>query len=126
MHFVVDRIEGNVTQADTAVINVWWGSDDWVGRHVEKDFGESHDKFTGLVFGVDDWKDNPGKRIFKVVYTDGDSEWLDAPSVQAILQSTDQVVRQCRGYTGNKCCCRSTASNDHINFMIDHRKQVLL
>ena len=93
LHFVVNRIEGNAAPVDTTGFDIMWGSDDWVGRHVEKDFGEPHGKFMGLVTAVDDWEDNPGKRIFKVVYTDGDVEWLDAPTIMSILLTIEQVVR---------------------------------
>ena len=45
------------------------GEDDWVGRRVLKSFGE-HGNFEGIVYAVDDDKDNEGYRLFLVHYFD--------------------------------------------------------
>ena len=95
LHFVVDRIPGNATPIATANVDVLRGSDDWIGRRIQKDFGPPHGKFVGLVTAVDDWEGHPGKRIFKVVYTDGDDEWMDALTINSLLMTVEQVVSVC-------------------------------
>ena len=69
------------------------GEDAWVGRRVKKKFG-SNGEFFGLVTAVEEWRGHPGQRVFKVVYTDGDSEWIGVQDVHEILLSEEELVSQ--------------------------------
>ena len=95
MSFCVDRIAGNTPANNTPDQDVMWGKDDWIGRQIRKDFGEPHGIFIGNITAVDDWAGHPGQRLFKVVYTDGDSEWMDARKVKSMLLNVAQVVSAC-------------------------------
>lgn len=54
------------------------GSDGWVGRRIKRDF-TGFGYFIGVVIEVKPW--GRKKRLFRVVYTDGDEEDLSAKEV---------------------------------------------
>ena len=54
------------------------GKDSWLGRRILKTFGE-HGDFEGIIYAIDDDKDNKGYRLFSVHYfadpEDGECMW---------------------------------------------------
>ena len=95
--FLSISIEGNSSRA-VEKFNRLRGEDHWIGRIVKKKFG-AHGIFTGKVHDVDDHDGFEVHRIFQVVYTDGDDEWLPVDELVSILQpvqdeeSTADTVR---------------------------------
>ena len=63
----------------------------WIGRHVSKHFA-GHGTFRGIVAGADDDEENPGERVFHVIYSDGDDAWMSAKDLQAILVPEHESV----------------------------------
>ena len=75
------------------------GDEAWVGRKVYKDFlidngaGPTIKKpFHGTVMGFEEDEEHPGYRLFKVLYTDGEDEWLPVEDLLDILMSEDTQV----------------------------------
>ena len=75
------------------------GDDAWVGRHVCKDFLVDNDAgpaikkpFYGTVTAVEEDEDHTGYRLFKVLYTDGEDEWLPVEDLFDILMPEDAQV----------------------------------
>ena len=76
------------------------GDDAWVGRKVCKDFLVDNGKgpaikkpFYGKVVAVDEDEEHPGHRLFNVLYTDDQDEWLPVEQLLDILLPEDAQVR---------------------------------
>ena len=78
------RLNENAPDPSTREHILARGQDSWVGRAVQKDFGQ-HGIFRGQVTDVDDNSSKAGYRVFHVEYADGDDEWMGAEDLLEIL-----------------------------------------
>ena len=83
----IDSIEGNEGTTDAEER----GNENWIGRQVSKEFA-GHGTFKGIVAAFDDDEENPGQRIFHVIYSDGDDAWMSAKDVKEILVPEHELV----------------------------------